>query len=179
MGQESRFRQDLLFRLNTVELALPPLRERREDIRPIAEFYIEHYGRKYDKPAKALSTEAQTAIADYAWPGNIRALRHAVERAIILSQSKQLEAVDFQLQAQTVLPKQSDSPQTASSEVEAEDLNLDRLEKRAIETALKKHRYNISHTAKELGLTPGGALQKDGKTWALRNFPCWWCCAPA
>ncbi|WNC67492.1 sigma-54 dependent transcriptional regulator [Thalassotalea nanhaiensis] len=153
---ESRFRQDLLFRLNTVEIDLPPLRQRNKDIEMIANHYIKLYARKYDKPDKPLSASALTAIENYPWPGNVRALRHAIERAIILSQGSELEPIDFQLDP---TPNQAGdmvapvSLNNSSSEVDNDDLNLDRLEKNAIKQALQKHHYNISHAAKDLGLT--------------------------
>jgi DNA-binding NtrC family response regulator len=91
------FRPDLLFRLNTVELTIPPLRERRDDILPIAEHYAAVFSRKYDKPARSFSGAATKALLEYDWPGNVRALRHAVERAVILSRGDVLEPADLQL----------------------------------------------------------------------------------
>jgi len=165
--REDKFRQDLLFRLNTVEIELPPLRQRVDDIALIATHYIDLYSHKYDKPAKALTSEALNAMKAYPWPGNIRALRHAIERAVILSQGSQLDRRDFQLEIQ---PNQAGDRLISSGvhvdlenpikvavshteEVDLTDLNLDKLEKAAISQALKKHRYNISHSAKALGLT--------------------------
>ncbi len=95
--QESRFRQDLLFRLNTVELLIPPLRARREDIEVIARHYLEHYMRKYGREPGEFSEGAMQAMTEYNWPGNVRALRHAVERAVIMSTGSRIEAVDLQL----------------------------------------------------------------------------------
>lgn len=167
LSSERNFRQDLLFRLNTVEIDLPPLRERVDDIEPITEYYIEHYSHKYSKPVKSISKQALIDMQSYPWPGNIRALRHAVERAIILSTSEQLQSSDFQLdlppnQAGSLSTKDaipdrrvSDTemtPEQIPSE-NSEELNLDKVEKQTITKALKKHRYNISHAAKELGLT--------------------------
>ena len=161
------FRQDLLYRLNTVEIDLPPLRERPEDIEPIAQHYIDLYSQKYNKKSTSLSHEALIAILAYPWPGNIRALRHAIERAIILSQSKQLETYDFQLEYQPNqagdLASEKQKDMVSSDENETLDLNLDRREKRAIELALKKHRYNISQTAKELGLTRAALYRRMDK----------------
>jgi len=156
LSLETKFRQDLLFRLNTVEISLPTIRERKADIEMIAIYYIDFYSKKYGKVIKAMSNEALSAVENYPWPGNVRALRHAIERAVILSESQQLKPADFQLndpQIQTntnlamtneIYPESNDS---------SNDLNLERMEKNIIGAALKKHRYNISHSAKELGLT--------------------------
>jgi len=164
LTSETKFRQDLLFRLNTVEIELPPLRDRIEDIEPIANHYIALYGNKYGKKVKALSKSALHAMNRYSWPGNVRALRHAIERAMILSEGTELEALDFQLEPH---PSQAgDIPEVTAVEmtaVENDDLNLDRLEKVAIGQALKKHRYNISHSAKELGLTRAALYRRMEK----------------
>ncbi|MBL4630077.1 MAG: sigma-54-dependent Fis family transcriptional regulator [Paraglaciecola sp.] len=156
LSNESRFRQDLLFRLNTVEITLPPLRDRVADIEPIANHYIAFYSRKYNKTEKTISTDALNIIKQYAWPGNVRALRHAIERAIILSGSDQLSADDFQL---------SPVAQPAITQISAttDELNLDKVEKTTIETALKQYRYNISHTAKALGLTRAALYRRMEK----------------
>lgn len=165
LRREDTFRQDLLFRLNTVEITLPPLRERQEDIVEIALHYGDVYCRKYNKPVKAFSDEALAVIRSYSWPGNVRALRHTLERAVILSEGEQFDVHDFQLDAQ---PNQAGdvAPVSAPSEdsvAPGADLNLERLEHRAIEQALKKHRYNISHAAKELGLTRAALYRRMEK----------------
>jgi len=102
LSDDSQFRQDLLFRLNTVELTLPPLRERASDIEEIAVYYAGLYSRKYHKPAKPFSADALALMQAYSWPGNVRALRHAVERAVILSAGPSFEASDLQLDAPAV-----------------------------------------------------------------------------
>lgn len=168
LKDEHHFRQDLLFRLNTVEISLPPLRERAGDIGLLAQYYVELYSKKYqltDVPKKRLSEEALNAITSYTWPGNIRELRHAIERAIILSQSEALQPSDFQLE-----PPHKIEISTAPSQVEqvaepalTSELNLENLEIKAISQALKKHRYNISHTAKELGLTRAALYRRMEK----------------
>lgn len=153
---EGHFRPDLLFRLNTVEIELPPLRERRQDIPVMVEYYSQYYARKYDRPIKPLSPAAAEAIRNYVWPGNIRALRHAVERAVILSTGEQFEPDDFQLD--------SDAPGVEKSETVMEgDLNLERLERSAIKQALTRNRYNISHAAQELGLTRAALYRRMEK----------------
>lgn len=168
LQDETHFRPDLLFRLNTVEIQLPALRERAEDIPPIATFYLEYYCKKYAKTAKRLSHSAQLALQNYSWPGNIRALRHAVERAVILSEAESLDAIDFQLDtvkhpqpAQVVSTHAQDTAPEMSTT--SEELNLNRLEKTTIEKALRKHRYNISHAAKELGLTRAALYRRMEK----------------
>lgn len=191
LTDEKKFRQDLLFRLNTVEIPLPALRQRVEDIAEIARYYAVLYERKYRKEQKEFSAMAIDAALSYAWPGNVRALRHAVERAVILSESAAYEVEDLQLnvprkphnktaftnntalasateqegcegQEYRALEKPAENCESLSSEL-AEDLNLDRVEKRVIETALKLHRYNISKTAKELGLTRASLYRRMEK----------------
>jgi DNA-binding NtrC family response regulator len=169
LKDEQRFRQDLLFRLNTVEIKLPALRERPNDISLLAQHYIELYSKKYntaDIPPKEVSTQALTALTAYLWPGNIRELRHAIERAIILSQTQVLLPEDFQLEVSSSNENKSvySSPIPNNPMVDLpSELNLDSLEKIAITQALKKHRFNISHAAKELGLTRGALYRRMEK----------------
>jgi DNA-binding NtrC family response regulator len=148
-----RFRPDLLFRLNTVEITVPPLRERRDDILPIANHYIEIYSRKY----RTFSRAAENALVDYDWPGNVRALRHAVERAIILADDSVLAPGDLQLDDDDA--HHVASPATPIPTV----LNLDLMERDAIGKALLKHGFNISHAAKELGLTRASLYRRMEK----------------
>ena len=170
LGDESRFRQDLLFRLNTVELTLPPLRERVDDIEGIANHYARFYARKYHKPDKEFSPAAMAAMQAYSWPGNVRALRHAIERAVILSEQAAYETADLQLDAPLPASQGQDIAQKAGEDVPVEgdpaqvtDLNLERMESRLIEAALRQHRYNISHAAKELGLTRAALYRRMEK----------------
>lgn len=170
LNDESRFRQDLLFRLNTVEIDVPPLRDRKDDIEGIANHYTQIYCRKYDKPIKNLSAAALEAIKEYAWPGNVRALRHAIERAVILSQGNEFSPEDFSLEshpgnAGEVANKLSIKTNAGTEEIELPDgnLNLERMEHMLIERSLKKHRYNISHAAKELGLTRAALYRRMEK----------------
>jgi DNA-binding NtrC family response regulator len=152
---ESRFRQDLLFRLNTVEITVPPLRKRREDILPIADHYAGLYARKYNKPFKPFSEAASRALESYLWPGNVRALRHAIERAVILSTHDKLDSADLQLDAV------GDSVRVTAKS--APPLNLEQLEKETIEKALRKHAFNISKASKELGLTRASLYRRMEK----------------
>jgi len=159
LGDESRFRQDLLFRLNTVEIDLPPLRERREDILPLAGHFIGQYARKYGKPARELPDEVGRALQGYDWPGNVRALRHACERAVILADGAAFTADDFSLSRGLAPGRTAPAPTPAPRQ----DLNLDRAEKQMVEEALKKHSYNISLAAAELGLTRASLYRRMEK----------------
>jgi len=160
LGDESRFRQDLLFRLNTVVIELPPLRERRDDILVLAEHYLGFYARKYGKPERTLPPDLAAALAGYDWPGNVRALRHAAERAVILADGDVFTPADFSL-------GRSGSPRApapaAPVETARDDLNLERAEKQMVEQALKKHSYNISLAAAELGLTRASLYRRMEK----------------
>ncbi len=157
LRNEDHFRQDLLFRLNTVEITVPPLRDRKDDILPIARHYAAIYSHKYGGNQRSFSTDAEQALHDYAWPGNVRALRHAVERAIILSEAEVIEPGDLQL----------DYTETANEHrnvaVAPTILNLDYLEKETIQKALRKHGFNISRAANELGLTRASLYRRMEK----------------
>jgi DNA-binding NtrC family response regulator len=161
LGDESRFRQDLLFRLNTVEIDLPPLRERREDIAALADHFIAQYARKYGKPTRELPAEVARALEAYDWPGNVRALRHACERAVILSDGAAFRQEDFSLSRGTSLVRAAPAPAPAAAR--RDDLNLERAEKQLVEEALKKHSYNISLAAAELGLTRASLYRRMEK----------------
>ena len=152
-----RFRPDLLFRLNTVEITVPPLRERRDDILPIARHYLATYARKYGHSEKSFSPAAEQAMVDYDWPGNVRALRHAIERAVILAAGETLEPADLQLADSAPTP--SKPPGGPIPTV----LNLDHMEKETIHKALEKHGFNISRAAKELGLTRASLYRRMEK----------------
>lgn len=160
LSDETKFRQDLLFRLNTVEINLPPLRARADDILAICQHFISLYAKKYHKTSLLLSREAEHALKSYIWPGNVRALRHAVERAVIMAESGVLTAEDFQL-APIVSAPQTEKP--LPSHHDTEDLNLENIEKRAISSALRKYKYNISHAAKALGLTRAALYRRMEK----------------
>lgn len=158
LADESRFRPDLLFRLNTVEIELPPLRQRREDIPLLLDHYLGFYARKYDKPVPALAGDVLAALSAYDWPGNIRALRHAAERAVILSDGGALTVDDFSIRRQAdhiaIVTAPGQSPG---------DLNLERAERQMVERALQKHSYNISLAASELGLTRASLYRRMEK----------------
>ncbi|MEM9690036.1 MAG: sigma-54 dependent transcriptional regulator, partial [Pseudomonadota bacterium] len=149
----SHFRADLLFRLNTVEITLPPLRERPDDILPIAAHYLAEYAEKYGQRCTAFSDDARALLMGNAWPGNVRALRHAVERAVILSQGPVIGADDLQMERV--------SPATVTEIPTIH--NLDQLEKSTIEKVLRQHGFNISKAAKELGLTRASLYRRMEK----------------
>ena len=159
LGDESLFRQDLLFRLNTVEIELPPLRERSEDILLLIEHYVALYSKKYGKPARQIPPEVAAALEAYEWPGNVRALRHAAERAVILAGDGAFTVEDFSLSRRSAA-KAAAPPAPAAP---ASDLNLDRAERQIVEQALKKHSYNISLAAAELGLTRASLYRRMDK----------------
>ncbi len=160
LADEARFRQDLLFRLNTVEIELPPLRERREDIMLLVDHFLGLYARKYGKPARRIPSDVAAALEAYEWPGNVRALRHAAERAVILADGDDFTAEDFSLSRASQPPRPA-AP--APAPTVRDDLNLDRAEKQMVEQALKKHSYNISLAAAELGLTRASLYRRMEK----------------
>ena len=157
LRNEDHFRQDLLFRLNTVELTVPPLRDRKDDILPIARHFAEIYSQKYGGARRVFSEAAEQALCDYAWPGNVRALRHAVERAIILTDTEIIEPADLQLDYMATAREQRDTAIVPTI------LNLDYLEKETIQKALRKHGFNISRAANELGLTRASLYRRMEK----------------
>ena len=154
LADESRFRQDLLFRLNTIEIHLPPLRERRDDIPLLLDHYLGTYSRKYDRPARHIPPPVLEMLMMHDWPGNVRALRHAAERAVIMADGDAYRLDDFPL------PGRSSAP---SVPVVAASLNLDQLERQMIERALRMHHFNISLAATELGLSRGALYRRMEK----------------
>jgi DNA-binding NtrC family response regulator len=157
LRNRNHFRPDLLFRLNTVEITVPPLRGRPDDILPIALHYLARFARKYAKPTKSFSPDAEAALRKYAWPGNVRALRHAVERSVILARNDIIEPADLQLGE----PASGEAMTAAGAP--GETLNLEHVEKDTIATALRKHGFNISHAANELGLTRASLYRRMEK----------------
>jgi DNA-binding NtrC family response regulator len=156
LSDERRFRQDLLFRLNTIEIELPPLRQRRDDIPVLLDHYLRLYERKYDKPGRQLPPAVLEALLEHDWPGNVRALRHAAERAVIMAEGERYRTDDFPL------PR---SPLSSVTSVPgaSETLNLDQLERQMIERALRMHHFNISLAAGELGLSRGALYRRMEK----------------
>jgi DNA-binding NtrC family response regulator len=148
-----RFRQDLLFRLNTVEIEIPPLRERRQDVPLLAMYFLNRYAERYRKPSKTFDPAAMQAMLEYTWPGNVRELDHAVERAVLLSTGDTLRVSDLSLRA----PK--DNTQRL------EELSLEEVESLLIRKAIDRYSGNISQAADALGLSRSALyrrLQKYG-----------------
>lgn len=143
MVEKQEFRQDLLYRINTIEIKLPPLRERTEDIPLLAKHFLKKYRAKYKKELSGITKQALDQLKEYHWPGNIRELEHAVERAVIMTDEKQLQNGDFLLT----------SASGNEHKIPVAGLNLEEVEKTVIRKAMNKHGGNISHAADELGLT--------------------------
>jgi len=153
LADENVFRQDLLYRINTVEVELPPLRERREDIPLLLEHFIAIYSEKYNVPPKRLSAAALERVTAHEWPGNVRALRHAVERAVILSEGEMLEPGDFSLSGAGAAAAASVAIGRSTVPLPQETSTLDAVERETILRALEAHNRNISRAAEALGLT--------------------------
>lgn len=142
MVAEGKFRQDLFYRINTIEIQVPPLRERGDDILLLADFFVEKYAHKYKKEVKGLTREAKLKLSKYPWPGNVRELQHTIERTVLLSDSFQLRARDFMLE-----------PQPEKIEESTGTLNLEKVEKETIERAMRRANGNLSQAAEYLGIT--------------------------
>jgi DNA-binding NtrC family response regulator len=145
LGQEvaeGRFRQDLLFRLNTIEIRLPPLRERRGDIEPLARHFLSVHTRHYRKPISGFEDRALRALAEHAWPGNVRELDHAIERSVLMAQGERIRVPDLSLRAAS-----------DNGALSIEDLKLEEVERLLIQKALARHDGNVSHAARALGLS--------------------------
>jgi DNA-binding NtrC family response regulator len=136
-----RFRQDLLFRLNTIEIAIPPLRERPEDILPLAEHFLAAHARRYRKNVVGFDAGARAALARHGWPGNVRELDHAVERAVLMSQGDRIGAADLALRAEGTAAERLD------------EMSLEEVELLLIKKALARHEGNVSRVADALGLS--------------------------
>ena len=146
------FRRDLLYRINTIELHVPPLRERGGDILLLTEYFLQKFSAKYKKPGKRITSDAKAKLENYNWPGNVRELQNAVERAVILSSGNKLSANDFMLQ-----------PAETKRKNEPESLNLERIEQEAIEKALKRSSGNMNKAAELLGISRFSLYRKIKK----------------
>lgn len=153
MVETNEFRQDLLYRINTVELRIPPLRDRAGDIPLLANHFIKSYSEKYKKDVKGLTSEAVKKLQKYHWSGNVRELQHAIERAVIMSDDPELDTGDFLF----LLEKHE------SAEMEITDYNLENVEKIVIQKAIVKYSGNISQAAKALGLTRASLYRRMEK----------------
>ncbi len=143
MVMQKKFREDLLYRINTVEISLPPLRDRLDDIPLLVEHFMRIYGRKYQKSDIRVSTETMKVLCRYHWPGNIRELQHVIERAVILSDSEALQPEEMLFRSSI----------TSHGDPLLFDHSLDEVEKRHIEMIIKKHGGNVTEAAKELSIT--------------------------
>jgi len=144
MVMDNTFRQDLLYRINTVEIFLPPLRERQDDIQLLADHFLGIYSNKYRKNFTGFTPSAVQLLKHYNWPGNIRELQHAIERAIIMADGDELDSRDFFFLSAKPMNEKIATPAT---------FNLDEVEKTTIQRVIDKNGGNISKAAKELGLT--------------------------
>ena len=139
LAGEQLLREDLLYRINTVRIDLPPLREREDDVIILAENFLDRFGRKYDKPGLKIGQKTLEVLKAHQWPGNIRELQHAMEHAVIMCEGGILSPADFNLR----MPPLPGQP----------SLHLEEVEKRTIQEALKKHHGKLAETYKELGIS--------------------------
>src|SRR5437763_7664430 len=140
-GADGRFREDLLFRLNTIEIHLPALRDRREDIPALATHFLRRHATRYRKPLNGFDAGAMQLLLAHPWPGNIRELDHAIERAVLLAQGEQLRPVDLALRG------------TTAAAPRLEELTLEEVERLLIQKALSRYDGNVSRAAQALGLS--------------------------
>ena len=138
-----RFRKDLYYRLNVINLTLPPLRERKEDIEPLTRHFIGKYSRRTKKRVSSISNDALRLLAQYSWPGNVRELENVIERAVILARGEQVTADLFPLM----------SPENPEGLPETGETSLESVERRQIMKILKKTGFHRSRAAEELGIT--------------------------
>jgi DNA-binding NtrC family response regulator len=137
-----RFREDLLFRLNTIEIHLPPLRERRPDIAALATHFLTQHARRYRKALQGFDPAAMQALLDHPWQGNVRELNHVIERAVLMAQDRMVRTSDLALRSAS-----------AGSASRLDDMSLEEVEAFLIKKALAKHQGNVSHAASALGLS--------------------------
>jgi len=145
------FREDLLFRLNTVEIHLPALRERREDIAALAMHFLAHHALRYRRPVKGVDPAALQSLLQYSWPGNVRELEHTMERAVLMARTDQIQAGDLGLNSQKAQPQN------------LEELSLEAVESILIRKALQRFQGNVSQAAEALGLSRGALYRRMEK----------------
>ena len=165
---EGTFRQDLFYRLNTIELHLPPLRERGEDIVLLAEYFLKIYSGKYSVGDVRLGASAKQKLLKHSWPGNVRELQHCIERAIVLGDKTELAAEDIRLEDSVVASGASSSDSatgSASGSVNIDSLNLQTLEREAIKRAISLSNGNLTQAAELLGITRFALYRKIDKLW--------------
>jgi DNA-binding NtrC family response regulator len=149
--QSGQFREDLLFRLNTVEVHLPPLRERREDIPVLALHFLSHYASRYRRAIRGLDPLALQSLLQYSWPGNVRELEHTLERAVLMCRTEQIQVADLGL---SLLRPQAQN---------LEELSLEAVESILIRKALQRFQGNVSQAAEALGLSRGALYRRMEK----------------
>jgi DNA-binding NtrC family response regulator len=149
--QAGQFREDLLFRLNTVEIHLPPLRERREDIPALAVHFLSTYASRYRRPVEAFDPSAMQMLMQYSWPGNVRELEHTLERAVLMCRTSQIQTADLGLTG----------PRSQSQNLE--EMSLEAVETILIRKALQRFQGNVSHAAEALGLSRGALYRRMEK----------------
>jgi DNA-binding NtrC family response regulator len=151
--EDKKFRLDLLHRLNTLHIHIPPLRERREDIEPLLVHFVDHYTKRFNKPGLRISAEVKDMLHEYAFPGNVRELRNMTERAIILCKGNTLGTVDFPIKPKKAVP--------AAHNTEVE--NLRSMEVNLVRKALQNNQYNQQLAADALGITRDALIRKMKK----------------
>ena len=154
---EGTFRQDLFYRLNTIELHLPPLRDRGEDIVLLAEYFLKIYSGKYSVGDVVLGASAKQKLLKHTWPGNVRELQHCIERAIVLGDKTELAAEDIRLEDSVV------ASGTSSGSIKVDSLNLQTLEREAIKRAISLSNGNLTQAAELLGITRFALYRKIDK----------------
>lgn len=163
---EGAFRQDLFYRLNTIELHLPPLHERGEDIVLLAEYFLKIYSGKYSVGDVVLGASAKQKLLKHTWPGNVRELQHCIERAIVLGDKTELAAEDIRLEDSVVALGSSSSDSSSSSSsgsIKVDSLNLQTLEREAIKRAISLSNGNLTQAAELLGITRFALYRKIDK----------------
>jgi DNA-binding NtrC family response regulator len=138
---EGLFREDLLYRINTIQIEVPPLRDRVDDIPVLAFHFLRLYCEKYNKPGKKINTQALEKLSNYQWPGNIREMQHSIEKAVILSDSSVLGPSDFSFNA------------ASKGSADNDNITLEEMEKKLIAESIRKHDNNLSVVASRLGIT--------------------------
>jgi DNA-binding NtrC family response regulator len=146
-----QFREDLLFRLNTVEIHLPALRERREDIPTLAAHFLARYAARYRRQVQGFDSAAMQALMQYSWPGNVREMEHTIERAVLMCRTNEIQPGDLSLSSQRA-PSQS-----------LEDLSLEAVEAVLVRKALQRYQGNVSQAAEALGLSRGALYRRMEK----------------
>jgi DNA-binding NtrC family response regulator len=152
MVHEGIFREDLLYRINTIQIEVPPLRERGNDVLVLADFFLKKYSSKYNKTNLKINQQAQDKLLKYSWPGNIRELQHTIEKAVILSENYVLKPEDFFMRP--ILSGKGITP----------EMTLEEMEKRMINLAIEKNGGNFSAAAEQLGITRQTLYNKIKKT---------------